>query len=917
MKKYNLDISFAQINRVFPFHIIIDSSSNIISLGKSNLKMGIEGISDSFKNVFTFERPFLESFDFKKLKDLSNELVYLKCINIPSIILRGQFEFFAEEQVIVFLGSPLFSRIENLKENNLNINDFANFDPLLDMLHIMKSQEITTDEIKELLINVSDQKKKTDQYNKQLKLFQSFLDSASDGIQVAKVDGSLFYINNEASSRLGIEMENVQKYSVKDFEKTFEDESVWDAHIEDLRENDKIILEGINSHQSTGDSFPVEVTVKLANIENEEYIIANSRDITERKAIESRLVKQDKKFRNIIANMNLGLLEVDLSGEILFANQSFADISGYDLDELKGMKSEQVLGLEAGEEIDSEISNNAASNAFEIQVKNKNGEKRWWFKSSAPNLNKAGEHIGNIVIYLDITEQKTLEKQLELAKDLAEEGSKAKDAFLANMSHEIRTPLNAIIGMIRELKKENLSTTQETYLGHTDSASRHLLSIVNNILDMSKIEAGEFRLENHHFSIEALVGNIQSILLNKAKQKDIDFRYHIDRSIFQAHKGDSVRLRQVLINLIDNAIKFTESGYVDLHVDVVKTENNKQHFRFVLTDTGVGMNKDYLDQLFSKFSQEELSTNRKYGGTGLGMTITRNIILLMGGEIDVWSEKNKGTKITIELSFEKGETEKLIENDIESFSDGLKGVKVLLVEDNAMNRLIAMKSLEYFGCITEEAENGKVALEQLNKEEFDLILMDIQMPEMDGVETTQKIRKDADSQIPIIALTANAFRKDIDHYLSIGMNDYVSKPFQEAELFNAIQNHVANVNLQTNPTNTMEEHSYDLSKLNEVSKGNQSFIEKMVGIFIESIPQALDDMVIALKEKDHVQVSKLAHRIKPNIDYLGMESIHLMAKDIELLGLSEDVSHAVLEEKVHEMRHSLLNVIEKLKEEFA
>ncbi len=920
MKRYNLDISAEQIHRVFPFHVIVDEGGKILSLGKSNLKMGIEGVGEDFESIFTVQRPVIESYSFETLKALVGNLIYLKLKDRPAIILRGEVEYFIDENVLVFIGSPWFSTIDDLKKNNLTIHDFAKHDPLLDLLHIMKSQEITTQEIKELLFSVTDQKRKTDQSNKQLLMLQSFLDSSTDAIQVSTIDGTLTYINDEASQRLGIKKEEVQNYNVRDFEKVFENREAWQEHIDDLRSKDKIIIEGVNKNQSTEETFPVEVTVKLTKIGNNEYVIASSRDISSRKAMESQLVEQEKKYKNIIANMNLGLIEVDLEQNILYANQSFADISGFEINELIGEKATEVVRVESGAEIleaKSALRKRDISDNYELQILDKSGTKRWWFISGAPNYNEQGELIGSIGIHLDITNQKKLEEELAVAKNKAEEASQAKEAFLANMSHEIRTPLNAIIGMIRELKREDLSKKQQAYLNHTDTASKHLLSIVNSILDISKIEAGEFILEQHHFSLEALVGNIQSILFNKAKQKGLSFKTNIDSAVFPAHLGDSARLRQVLINLLDNAIKFTDKGYVDLSLKVLETTPESQKIILVFTDTGIGMDQTYLEKVFSKFSQEELSTSRKFGGTGLGMFITREIVQLMNGRINVSSEKSKGTKITIELTLPKGNPKKLIESDSQSYKDGLKGIKVLLVEDNAMNRFIAIKSLSYFGCEVEEAENGLLALESLKNSSFDVILMDIQMPELDGVETTKIIRKDFDQQVPIIAVSANAFRKDIDLYLSIGMNDYVTKPFNEGELFFAIQNHLNIIPDSQSNNNSSETTSlYNLDKLIEVSSGDKAFVQNMIEIFIDSAPTTLSEIEKALSERNYLKISQVAHKIKPNLEYLGMNDIYFQAKEIELIAKAEKIQHSQIDEKVNSFIKDLSAVVIQLQKDF-
>jgi len=485
------------------------------------------------------------------------------------------------------------------------------------------------------------------------------------------------------------------------------------------------------------------------------------------------------------------------------------------------------------------------------------------------------------------------------------------------MSHEIRTPLNAIIGMIRELSREQLSSQQQTYLSHTDTAARHLLSIVNNILDISKIEAGELKLEAHNFSLQALVANLNSILHFKASEKNIELTSTLSKEVYPAYIGDSARIRQVLINLLDNAIKFTMEGSVQLQVDVVSENEHNQLIEITISDTGIGMDADYIDQIFSKFSQAEKSTSRRFGGTGLGMSITKELVKLMGGSIEVKSEKDRGTKLKINVTLTKGDVDKL-SNSIQNNRRFLEGAHVLLVEDNMMNRFIAIKSLSHFGCTIDEAENGLVALELLKTKVYDLILMDIQMPKLDGVETTKIIRNELKLEVPIIAITANAFKKDIELYLSIGMDDYVTKPFEEKELFNTIVKQLQweDVN-KAQPTNTMD-NNYDLSKLKALSRGDEDFVRSMIEIFRQQTPLALKEMKEALRKKDYETLAQTAHRIKPSIENMGIKQLDGVASEIELAIKTKGnaVDHTKLTQKLHTLVSTLSAVFQKMDTDF-
>ncbi len=608
-------------------------------------------------------------------------------------------------------------------------------------------------------------------------------------------------------------------------------------------------------------------------------------NVFERRQREKLLTTQEEKYRNIIANMNLGLLEVDKEETILFANQRFCDISGYSFEELIGQKSTIFLMYPAHEHMLRQKENlreQGISDNYELAAKNKAGEPRWWFVSGAPNYNDKGDRTGSIGIHLDITQQKRLEQDLEIAKNKAEEASQAKEAFLANMSHEIRTPLNAIIGMIRELGREDLTPKQQLYLSHSETAARHLLNIINNVLDISKIEAGEFDLDIREFSLSSVISNVKSILQTRAAEKGLHMNVLVSPDIAPCHLGDGTRIRQILINLIGNAIKFTEKGRVSLLAEVVSEDAHSQMLKFTITDTGVGMSETVMNTLFSKFSQEEDKSTRRFEGTGLGMAITQEMIQLMKGRIQVSSQKNEGTAIEVTLRLELGDPSRLYAAAEAQRPGSLRGIKVLLVEDNDMNRYIACQSLSHFDCDVIEAVNGKDAIEKLTENPVDIVLMDVQMPVMDGVEATRYIREHISRSLPIIALTVNAFKKDIDHYLASGMNDYVTKPFEENILFNAIANHAPSSSLRAaDSAHAPKAPLYNLTKLRDISRGNTDFLYKMIGIFAEQTPATLHDMQTALAAAQWEKLSKLAHRIKPGIDNMGITALTTVIRDIE------------------------------------
>lgn len=385
----------------------------------------------------------------------------------------------------------------------------------------------------------------------------------------------------------------------------------------------------------------------------------------------------------------------------------------------------------------------------------------------------------------EIESRKRVEKELKKSKEVAEAASKTKSEFLANMSHEIRTPMNGVLGTLQLLKDSDLSTSQMEYVSIAYNSGEALLSILNDILDFSKIEAGKMTLESIPFSLDKIVSELISLLKSKADERNVKLLCEIDKQLTKTVKGDSVRIRQILTNLITNAIKFTEHGEVKIKLTVLDINESSIKIRMEVIDTGIGIPEEAQRKLFNSFTQADGSTTRKYGGTGLGLAIVRQLVTMMHGRLGVESKQGEGSCFWTELTFETlsaEETSKPLEEkqNHESVING----RILLVEDNVINQIVAKKMLEKFGLEYEVANNGEEALQCLNSDKnFNLVLMDCQMPIMDGYEATAEIRKQEKiSQITIVAMTANAMEGDKEQCLEAGMDDYIAKPVKLAEM---------------------------------------------------------------------------------------------------------------------------------------
>ncbi|MEO5890295.1 MAG: response regulator, partial [Ferruginibacter sp.] len=391
----------------------------------------------------------------------------------------------------------------------------------------------------------------------------------------------------------------------------------------------------------------------------------------------------------------------------------------------------------------------------------------------------------------DITDRKNAELETQKARFEAEEARKTQEQFLANMSHEIRTPMNGVIGMTQLLEETLLNKDQREYVETIKESAANLMVIINDILDLTKIVAGKISIVQTDYVFNDVINNSIKINQFRADEKGIALKVNIDKNIYPVLYGDPGRLNQIMINLIGNAVKFTEQGEINVNIDLLKEDTQSVTLEFSVTDTGIGIAEDKVESVFDRFMQVSGASTRKYGGTGLGLTITRQLIELQGGSIHVTSKKDEGSIFTFYLTISKATSSHDNEKKpvVKTNTNLLAGVTVLLVEDNIINQKVAIKTLNNLGAIVEVANNGIEAIEFLMTKECDLILMDIQMPEMDGYEATRIIRAQANDtikSIPIIAMTASALIADREKCITAGMNDYIAKPFHKDELYEKI-----------------------------------------------------------------------------------------------------------------------------------
>jgi signal transduction histidine kinase/DNA-binding response OmpR family regulator len=626
-------------------------------------------------------------------------------------------------------------------------------------------------------------------------------------------------------------------------------------------------------------------------------VICYGLDITTRRRAEEETrrsqeaVRAQQEFTNQVLDLNPSIILVrDEQKNIVYTNQAMRDWqqlvvaqSGSATYDRSLLQAEE---MEHSARLDAQAIAAGAPITSEDRVTMPDGEPRWYQVVRCPLVQPDGSRRV-LIVSTDVTD-------LKLALKAAQAAATARENFLANMSHEIRTPMNGVLGMASLLAKTDLNEQQRSYADVIQYSGKHLLNVVNDVLDIAKITSGKLELEQAAFNLCDSMGKAVQPLVLQAQEKGIRVLGAMlrDSCPHPWVVGDPFRLNQILINLVSNAIKFTPAGgTVSIGGYFVSETPTTLTTEFRVTDTGIGIAPDKLDTIFQEFTQAYADTTRQFGGTGLGLSISRALVQQMGGTLTVQSVQGSGSSFSFVTTLPKATPEQVVASTTPGVlpdASPVRGLRVLLVEDNAINREVAHLLLAAHGVEVDEAEGGLEALELFERQRYDVVLMDIQMPGMNGLEATARIRQHHDprrASTPVLALTANAFRSDADKYRAAGMNDTLPKPFDEAELLAKISHLVSGTDQlleqRLPPAPAPEPEAapavpvsaapelYDLSLLRQTAHGSITFMNKVLASFHNNMPASIAELRAALAEADVAVLASLAHKIRPSLRLLG------------------------------------------------
>jgi len=637
----------------------------------------------------------------------------------------------------------------------------------------------------------------------------------------------------------------------------------------------------------------------------------------ERREIANKELEKFSYSLKLASQYSLSLIEASLDplvtispeGKITDMNHATVNITGITREKLTGTDFfDYFTNPQKAREVYQEVFANGSVADYPLTLRHKDGKLTDVLFNGSVYKDDRGKVLGVVVVARDITDQKRIATELteaivfaELATQLAEEAKlkaenatriaenavKAKQQFLSNMSHEIRTPMNAIIGFTKVLLKTDLSVKQKEYLTSIKMSGDALIVLINDILDLAKVDAGKMTFEQIPFKMSLSIAAMLHLFETKIQEKNLTLIKEYDDRIPDVLVGDPVRLHQIILNLVSNAVKFTSIGKISVSIQLLSEDDEKVTIQFSISDTGIGIPKDRIDRIFENFQQASSGTSRLYGGTGLGLAIVKQLVEPQNGTISVKSKIDVGSTFSFILPFQKTNADVEIVPQLVELDPGIKNIKVLVVEDIALNQLLMRTLLDEFGFVCDIATNGKIAIAMLQAKSYDIILMDLQMPEMNGFETTEYIRHIMNSLVPIIALTADVTTADLAKCKAVGMNDYIAKPVDDRLLYSKIVGFVKktillNENAVILNDEIIKAKCTNLDFLKRHTKSNQALMTEMISLYLEQTPPLIKTMKQCLSTKDWNLLSKTVHKLIPSFSIVGISAdFENMAKKVQ------------------------------------
>ncbi|RCH55112.1 hypothetical protein DJ568_07935 [Mucilaginibacter hurinus] len=902
--------STEQFNRLFPYYIIISKGLKIDLCATAYNNLLTPSGRTSFDRLFKVDG--IVNVTNEALTRYVGKSICITPVSQPGINLHGQLEYLPQTDQFLFAGNAIKS---NVNVEQPSVASSASKNALQERLNFY--EDILAGAPADIVIFDTDHR---------------YIYINKTAVKDTSLRERLIGLKDEDYCWLTNRPENVMQERRANFEEALKTRQVvsWEEKVTGK--------DGKISH-SLLNLYP------LLNNNNEvKWVIGCGMDLTNRKNAEDQLKMSERKYRNLY-NLNPGLIYThDMSGMVMSINPAISNTLGYSEAQVINTNIKSFLHAQDHEKVQymyhDKLQQQGAVKGI-CRAVHKNGKDIVYLFYQNYIAGAEGEEPYVIGFAHNITDRILIEKELRAAKNTTQAAARAKEIFLANMSHEIRTPMNGILGLNNLLIKTDLNEQQKGYANLISGSVNSLLDIVNDILDIEKIGTGRLELENKPFNISNKIKRTLQLFQYKSKEKGLDLVLNNRLPDEFSVTGDQYRFAQILSNLINNSIKFTRRGSITVSSSLLYNSDDKVLLEFSVKDTGIGIPEDRIGVIFDPFVQASSSLTRKFGGTGLGLSICKSLVEMQGGHIKVYSKVNAGTEFIFSLTYKKSKIVSGNYNDVlEAIEpDLLNNKKILVAEDVELNQFLVRNLLESWGCKVDVAFNGEEAVEKVKATDYDLVLMDIQMPEMDGLTATRLIRQlnnPKQSDLPIIALTANALMGDADYYIDAGMDDCVTKPYTEEFLYERMVNALKNTgklrghkpviekaevavndnlfsdsakNELTQQPEQMDDAKklYDLTMIETISKNNIEFINKMLVMFCDVTGQDLAKVKDAAARGDWEVVGQVAHKLKSTVGNMGVDTLKEVLQKLEQR--NSDDPHKL----VNELEKTLNNVKAQIK----